>query len=185
MKEELKIARIVFQASIYPVILKEPEEEEGIVTIKGGEAILSSINVTLLQLLSEYTKFVNIFNPNGTDNFFILSAIKYYIDLINGTQPPQGLIYALSTKELDILKVQLNKAEVKGQIRLFISLINAPILFILKKGGELYLIINFRTLNRFIYKNRTPLPLISEILNRLLVVKIYTKLNLRNIYYRV
>ena len=46
-KEELKIARTIFQASIYPVMPKEPEEEEGMVTMKEGEAALSGIDVTL------------------------------------------------------------------------------------------------------------------------------------------
>jgi hypothetical protein len=33
------------------------------------------------------------------------------------------------------------------------------------------------------YKNRVPLPLIGEILDYLSVVKVYTKFNLKDIYY--
>ncbi|AEO70109.1 uncharacterized protein THITE_27361, partial [Thermothielavioides terrestris NRRL 8126] len=47
------------------------------------------------------------------------------------------------------------------------SLVDTPILFILKKGGELHFIIDYRILNHITYKNYTPIPLISEILNRL------------------
>ena len=47
-KEELKTARTIFQASIYPVIPKELEEEKGMVTKEEGEAAFSGTDVTLL-----------------------------------------------------------------------------------------------------------------------------------------
>ena len=40
-------------------------------------------------------------------------------------------------------------------------------MFILKKNGKLRLIINYRQLNETIIKNRTPLPLIIKIKDRL------------------
>jgi hypothetical protein len=60
-----------------------------------------------------------------------------------------------------------------------------PIMFIPKKEGKLYLYINYYMLNRFIYKNHTLLPLILEILNSLLGAKVYIKLDLKEVYYRL
>ncbi|AEO67097.1 uncharacterized protein THITE_2015222, partial [Thermothielavioides terrestris NRRL 8126] len=45
--------------------------------------------------------------------------------------------------------------------------IDTPILFVLKKGGELYFVVDYYIFNHIIYKNYTPIPLIDKILNRL------------------
>lgn len=62
----------------------------------------------------------------------------------------------------------------KGWIRPSISPIGALILFTLKKDGSLCLYINYHGLNAIIIKNRYPLPLISEILDRLSGAKVFT-----------
>ena len=54
-----------------------------------------------------------------------------------------------------------------------------------KKNNELCLYIDYRDLNAIIIKNRHFLSLISETLNRLCGSKIFTKLNLKNVYYRL
>ena len=65
------------------------------------------------------------------------------------------------------------------------SLIRAPILFILKKNKGFRLYIDYYRLNTVIIKNRYLLPLITEIFNRLNSFKWFTKLNLKNVYYRL
>jgi hypothetical protein len=61
----------------------------------------------------------------------------------------------------------------------------ALILFVLKKDGGDRLCVDYRSLNRVTIKNRYPLPLISELLNRLGYAKVFTKLNLRDAYHRL
>jgi hypothetical protein len=51
------------------------------------------------------------------------------------------------------------------------------------KGLRLY--IDYRALNKLIIKNRHALPLIDETINRLSNTKIYIKLDLKNVYYRI
>ena len=58
-------------------------------------------------------------------------------------------------------------------------------LFILKLDSTIRLYIDYRGLNKVIIKNRYLLPLVSEMLNRLSRAKIFTKLDLRNAYYRL
>ena len=53
-----------------------------------------------------------------------------------------------------------------------------------KKNNELRFYIDYRDLNAIIIKNRYFLSLISETLNHLYESKIFTKLNLKNIYYK-
>jgi hypothetical protein len=54
-----------------------------------------------------------------------------------------------------------------------------------KKDGAYRLYVDYRGLNKIIIKNRYPLPLISELLNRLSYAKIFSKLDLRDAYYRL
>jgi len=57
-----------------------------------------------------------------------------------------------------------------------------PILFAKKKDGGLRLCVNYRTLTLATVKNRSPLPLISEMLDRVRDARIFTKLDLRGSY---
>ena len=59
------------------------------------------------------------------------------------------------------------------------------ILFIFKKNNELRLCVNYKELNAIIIKNRHSLLLNTKMLNRLYDVKIFTKLNLKNVYYKI
>jgi len=60
-----------------------------------------------------------------------------------------------------------------------------PILFIPKLDRTIRLYINYRGLNKIIIKNRYLLLLVSKILDQLSRAKIFTKLNLRDAYYRL
>jgi hypothetical protein len=44
---------------------------------------------------------------------------------------------------------------------------------------------NYKELNKVIIKNRYPLPLINEILNRLSEARFFIKLDLRDVYHRI
>jgi hypothetical protein len=47
------------------------------------------------------------------------------------------------------------------------------------------LYMDYRGLNKLTKKNRYPLPLISETLDRLIGAKRYTKFDLKDVYYRL
>ena len=54
-----------------------------------------------------------------------------------------------------------------------------------KKNNKLRLYIDYRDLNTIIIKNRHFFSLIFETLNRLCESKIFIKLNLKNVYYKL
>ena len=58
-------------------------------------------------------------------------------------------------------------------------------MFVPKKGGGLRLYVDYRGLNQITIKDRTPLPLISETMDRLRRAKRFTKLDLKDAYYRL
>jgi hypothetical protein len=45
--------------------------------------------------------------------------------------------------------------------------------------------VNYRGLNKITIKDRCPFPFISETLNRLVSAAYYTKLDLKDVYYRI
>ena len=59
------------------------------------------------------------------------------------------------------------------------------ILFVLKKDGGLRLYVNYRGLNKITVKNRYPLPLMGEILDRVNGAKVFSKIDLKDAYYRI
>jgi hypothetical protein len=94
-------------------------------------------------------------------------------------------IYPLAEPELAVLQEYLDDMLLRGWIRPSHSPTGALILFVLKKGEKLYLCIDYRALNRITKKNRAPLPLIREILDQLSKAKVYTKLDLKDVYYQI
>jgi hypothetical protein len=55
-------------------------------------------------------------------------------------------------------------------------------MFVPKKNGKLRLVMDYRQLNDVTIKDRTPLPLISKLRDRLHGKKYFTALNLKDAY---
>jgi hypothetical protein len=98
---------------------------------------------------------------------------------------PYKSIYKLSETELKILRKYLNENLERKYIQYSINPAEIPILFISKKNGSLRLYVDYRDLNKITIKNRYSFPLIEKILNRLNEIIIYTKFDLKEIYYKI
>ena len=77
------------------------------------------------------------------------------------------LTYKLTEIESQALKEFIQENLQKEYIRLLQLLVGYLVLFILKKNRKLRIYINYRQLNSITRKDRYPLPLISEIQNRI------------------
>ena len=111
---------------------------------------------------------------------------EHQIDLEEGTTPPYSPIYPHSEGELKVLREYLVTNLERNWIRPSRSSAGAGILFVPKKGGgKPRLCVDYRGLNRITKKNRTALPLMREILDRLTAAKVFTKLDLKDAYHRV
>ena len=106
----------------------------------------------------------------------------HQINLEDGTSPPFSPIYSLSAVEQLALKQFIEENLSSGLIRPSQSSAGAPILFIKKKDGSLRLAVDYRGLNRITKKDRYPLPLIPDLLDRLNSAKVFTKIDLRGAY---
>lgn len=90
------------------------------------------------------------------------SPFDYKIRIKEGKEPTFKLIYQLSLLEIKTLKDYINENLRKGYIQKSTLSAGYLIIFMLKKGGELRLYIDYRYLNEITIKDRHLLPLIQE-----------------------
>ena len=88
-------------------------------------------------------------------------------------------IYALTLEEQKALDDFLEENLRTGRIRPSISPMASPFFFVKKKDGKLRPVQDYRKLNEFTVKNRYPLPLIQELIDKLKGAKIFTKMDIR------
>lgn len=142
-----------------------------------------SIGTAPMEIPEEYRDFKDVFSAEDAsllpDEGGAFHAIEITAD------PPYGPIYPLSAVQLRILREYLEENLRRGWITPSTSPAGAPVLFVPKKDGTLRLCVDYRGLNRVTIKNRHPLPLIDEMLDRLAGAKYYTRLDLRDAYHRI
>ena len=133
-------------------------------------------------LLEPYRQFASVFSEKEISKLPEHSPWDPEIKLAEGTTPPYGRIYPLSEKELQVLRKYLDTQLDAGKIRQSKSSASSPILFVPKADGTLRLCVDYRGLNNITVKDRTPLPLMSELRERVGRAKVFTKLDLRHGY---
>ena len=114
-----------------------------------------------------------------------ISMNEHAIELIERKQPLYRPIYSPSSVKLETLKAYIETHLKTGFIWPSKSFVGAPILFDKKLDGSLCLCIDYQGLNSLIIKNRYPLPLIDESLNRLGRAKRFTQLDLTSDYHQM
>lgn len=142
-------------------------------------ASVTPIESTIPPELQEYS---DVFSKSSAEQLPEHSTYDHTIPLESGTKPPYGPIYSLSATELKALDEYLKENLAKGFIRPSSSPAGSPILFVKKSDGSLRLCVDYRGLNKITIKNRYPLPLIQENLDRLQNAKYFTKIDLRGAY---
>ena len=134
----------------------------------------------------EYSDFADIFSPDLTSELPEHTGINdHNIELVDGQQQPYGPIYSLGPVKLETLKTYIKTNLANGIIRPSKSPAGAPILFDRKSDGSLRLCVDYRGLNNLTIKNRYPLPLIGESLDRLGRAKQFTQLDLTSAYHQM
>ena len=109
----------------------------------------------------------------------------HHIPLLEGKMLPYEPLRPLNEEKMCNLREYIEVKEEQGWIRASTAPAGAPIHFVKKKGGGLRLCVDYRQLNEITVKNRTPLPLIGELLDQLSNATIYTKLDIKDAYYNL
>ncbi len=112
-------------------------------------------------------------------------GIEHVIPLEPDAQPPFKRMYPLSPSELVEVKRQVTELLQKQLIEPSVSPYGAPLLFVLKKGGELRMIIDYCALNKLTIKNRFPLPRIDDLFDKLHGSQYFTSLDAASGFHQI
>jgi hypothetical protein len=88
------------------------------------------------------------------------------------------LIYQLTPLELQALKEYLEDGKKQGTLRCFKAPNACSFFFIDKKDGKLWPVVDYCPLNEITKKNAAPIPLIPDLVNKLLSAHFFTKLDI-------
>ncbi len=132
-----------------------------------------------------YRDLADVFSPSNANSLPSHRDEDHAIELEPEKTPPFGPLYNLSEYQLKTLRKYIDENLANRFIRSSKSFSGAPVLFIPKSDGTLRLCVDYRGLNSMTIKNRYPLPLIDEILDRLSGAWVFTKVDVKNAYYRL
>ena len=134
----------------------------------------------------KYSDFLDVFLKEKASILPEATKINQHaIKLQKSQQPPYEPIYNLGPLELETLKTYIETNLANNFIWPSKSTAGAPILFVGKPDGSLRLCVDYRGFNNLTIKNRYPLPLIGESLDRLGRAKRFTQLDLTSAYHRM
>ena len=144
------------------------------------------VKEALTNILVEYSDFADVFSPDLVSELFKHTKINdHAIELVNSQQLLYRPIYSLGLIELETLKAYIETILTNSFIRASKSLTGAPILFDQKSDSSFRLCVNYRDLNNLTIKNRYPLPLIEELLDKLGKAGWFTQLDFTSAYHQM
>jgi transposase InsO family protein len=126
-----------------------------------------------------YRDFADVFSKESFDSLPERRPWDHAIELTPGNHIVDCKVYNLSLDEQRELDVFLEDNLRSGRIRPSKSPFASAFFFVKKKDGKLRPVQDYRRLNAITLKNRYPLPLISELVNKLKGAKYFTKLDVR------
>jgi hypothetical protein len=137
------------------------------------------------KVFEKYQDFANVFNKTNVDKLFKHDLRNYAIEIIKNKLSSFELIYNVSIIKLKTLRKYLDEHLKKKFITSFHLSTKISILFVKKLSENLRLCADYKRLNAIIIKNRYFIFLIMQILICLISIVIFTKLNIRMIYYAI
>ena len=136
-----------------------------------------------------YSEYKDVFSKVASDMLPPRRPIDYKIELEDSTSPAEaigyGPLWKQSAEELEAAKNYIVENLAKGFIVPGNAPFASPILMAKKPGGGLRFCVDYRKLNSITKKDRYPLPLIDELMQRLGKAKIFTKLDIRQGFHRI
>lgn len=109
--------------------------------------------------------------------------IDHKMELLPGFVAPAQVPYRMALKELAELRKQLNELLDVGLIQPSKTLFGAPVLLQKKQDSSMRMCVDYRALNKVTVKNKYPVPLVQDLMDRLRKACRFTKLDLRSGYW--
>ena len=131
------------------------------------------------QIPEEFHEFLDVFSEEKATRFPEPRQWDHKIEMKDTFVPKLFKTYNLTPQEQIELDKFLKENLEKGYIRPSQSPMASPFFFVDKKDGKLRPCQDYRYLNEHTIKNAYPLPLITELLDKLKGAKLFTKLDVR------
>ena len=94
-------------------------------------------------------------------------------------------MYYIPLEKLNLLRDTLHKYLNRGVIMLNKIIYTLPVLFTLKLNGGWRFCVDYRKLNCILKKDKYLLPLINKTFRCIIKIKVFTKLDIRYVFYRI
>ena len=130
-------------------------------------------------VLAKFHKWIHVFGKKASEWMPTRKLWDHAIDMKEEFVPRKGKVYPLSRKEQEEVHEFISEQLRKEYIRPSKLPQIAPVFFIGKKDGKKWIVQDYRYLNKWMVKNNYPLPLISDIVEKIGTKKVSTKVDLR------
>ena len=131
-------------------------------------------------ILELYCEFKKVLLKEESEQLPEHQSWDHAIDLVPRAPPNlKTKIYPMSLNKQAELDKFLEENLKKGYIRQSKSPMASLVFFVKKKDGKLRFIQDYRRLNEVTVKNRYPLPLVLDIVNRLQGARYFSKMDVR------
>ena len=127
----------------------------------------------------EYTPYASVSLKEATDHIPPFHSYDHEINLDETFKPKIGKVYSLSTEEQKATEDFLDENSRTGKIHPSNSPQVSPFFFVKRKDSGLHPCQDYRYVNKHTVCDAYPLPLISDLVNKLQGVKVFTKFNNR------
>jgi len=139
-----------------------------------------------LQQFLKYAPFKDVFSKRASDEMPPhRGPTDHKIELTEPNNLGHTPLWRQTTDELLAIKQYLVDNLAKGFIVPSKAPFASPVLFVKKPDGSLRFCVDYRRLNLISKRDQHPLPLIDETLARISGAKIFTKLDIRQAFYRI
>ena len=129
------------------------------------------------QVPQEFHEFLDVFSEEKAARFPKARTWDHKIETKDTFIPKSCKTYNLTPEEQTELDRFLKDNLEKGYIQLSQSLMASPFFFVKEKDGKLHPCQDYQYLNKHTVKNAYPLPLITELLDKLKGARRFTKLD--------
>ena len=166
-----------------PITIEEDDRRDLFRFIRGGQSWDPNppkLNRSVEELVPEkYHEYLSVFQKKESERMPLRKPWDHAIEMKEGFEPKKSKVYPLSPLEQTEVDDFINEQLRKGYIRPSKSPQTSPIFFVPKKDQKKRMCTDYRYLNEWTVKNSYPLPLISEIIDKVGKAKLFTKLDLR------
>jgi len=155
------------------------------ISVQQEESVEEELNISLQYVEEEVVRkqvqeLVKEYRPEKTED----SGVKMHL-VLRDEVPVHQNPRRLSMGQRGIVNQIVNDWTQRGIIRPSSSEYASPIVLVEKKNGEPRLCVDYRQLNKKIVRDRFPLPLIEDQLDKLAEAKLYCTLDLKDGFFHV